>query len=86
MRSTYQDEKFSKIKTIYGRNNCLLDIPHKPKREAVAAFVYLPGMIALLPISIALAFLPRLPAPCVTKEMSLWTNITCVPVELSMEM
>ncbi|GFT43220.1 hypothetical protein NPIL_311541 [Nephila pilipes] len=48
-------------------------------------FVYLSGMIALLPICIALAFLPTLPDPCVTKEMSLWTNTTCVSMELSAE-
>ena len=41
-----------------------------------------PGMIALLPIYIALAFLPRLPSPCATKETSLWTSITWVPVEI----
>ncbi|GFT23411.1 hypothetical protein NPIL_638761 [Nephila pilipes] len=38
MRSTYQDELLSKIKTKYERNNCFLDIPDKPGRETVAAF------------------------------------------------
>ncbi|GFS70208.1 uncharacterized protein NPIL_216871 [Nephila pilipes] len=38
MQPTYQDELLSKIKIKYGRNNYLLDIPHKPRREAVAAF------------------------------------------------
>ncbi|GFT28187.1 hypothetical protein NPIL_101201 [Nephila pilipes] len=38
MRSMYQDELLSKIKTKYGRNNCLLDISDKPRREAVAVF------------------------------------------------
>ncbi|GFT58193.1 hypothetical protein NPIL_631731 [Nephila pilipes] len=85
MRSTYQDELLSKIKIKYGRKSCLLDIPDKPRRRQRLLFVYLPGMIALLPICIALAFLPKLPAPCVTKEMSLWTNTTCIPVDLSTE-
>ncbi|GFS82436.1 hypothetical protein NPIL_277241 [Nephila pilipes] len=42
-------------------------------------------MIALLPICITLAFLPKLPALCVTKDMRPWINITCVPVDLSTE-
>ncbi|GFT22879.1 hypothetical protein NPIL_566671 [Nephila pilipes] len=42
-------------------------------------------MITLLPICIGLAFLRRLPAPCVTKEICLWTNIPFAPIELSTE-
>ena len=35
--------------------------------------------------SVALAFLPRLPTSCVTKERNLCINIICVPVKLSTE-
>ncbi|GFU26759.1 uncharacterized protein NPIL_331291 [Nephila pilipes] len=38
MWSTCKDELLSKIETKYGRNNSLLDIPDKPRWEAVAAF------------------------------------------------
>ncbi|GFU43573.1 hypothetical protein NPIL_113221 [Nephila pilipes] len=38
MQSMYQDDLLSKTETKYGRNNCLLDIPDKPRREAVTAF------------------------------------------------
>ena len=50
--------------------------------KAVAAFIFLSDMIGLLPICIVLAFLLRLPAPSMTKEMKLWSRITCVSVEL----
>lgn len=48
-------------------------------------FVYLPDMIALMPICIALAFLLTLPVPYMTKETSLWTDTTCKCVEPFME-
>ncbi|GFT32268.1 hypothetical protein NPIL_632581 [Nephila pilipes] len=38
MLSTYRDGLLSKIETKYGRNNCLLDIPYKPRWKAEAAF------------------------------------------------
>ncbi|GFS89524.1 hypothetical protein NPIL_489571 [Nephila pilipes] len=96
MRSTYQDELLSKIKTKYGRNNYLLDIPDNCRQEAVAAFrlftghdlftVYLPFRLFCGPfVSHWHSYRGGLPPPCVTKEMSLWTNITCVTVELSTE-
>ncbi|GFU27980.1 hypothetical protein NPIL_188221 [Nephila pilipes] len=46
----------SKVKTKYGRNNSLLDIPDKNlDGRRWLLFVYLPDMIPLLPICIALA-------------------------------
>ncbi|GFT43921.1 hypothetical protein NPIL_34931 [Nephila pilipes] len=79
-RSTYQDELLSKIKSKYGRNNCLLDILDKPRREALAAFPLFIGHVCL---TTHLYRIGILPAPCVTKEMSLWANTTCVLVEFS---
>lgn len=68
MQSMHQDEFLYKIESKYGRNNYVLDITDKPSREAIAAFVYLPGTIALLSIYITLAFLPRLHAPVSQKN------------------
>ncbi|GFT61651.1 hypothetical protein NPIL_304621 [Nephila pilipes] len=74
MLSTYQNELLFKIETKYGRNN---SFNNNLDGRQWMLFVYLPGMIALLPICITLIFLPRLPALCVTKEMSPYHLLTC---------
>ncbi|GFS80129.1 hypothetical protein NPIL_681151 [Nephila pilipes] len=83
MHSTYQDELLSKIETKYGRNNCLLNIPYKPRRETVAAFRLFTEYDCLAAHLYRIGILTEAAYPCMTKEMSLWTDTTCVPVELS---
>ncbi|GFU40074.1 hypothetical protein NPIL_219231 [Nephila pilipes] len=85
MRSTYQDELLSKIKTKYGRNNCLLNISHKFRRDTVAAFHLFMGHDCLDTHLYRIDILTEAAYLCVTKEMSLSTNTTCIPMKLFSE-
>ncbi|GFU31116.1 hypothetical protein NPIL_259731 [Nephila pilipes] len=84
MRSTYQDELLSKKETKYGRNNCLLDIPDKLKTGSSGCFLSITEHFCLAAHLYCIGIFSAA-CPCVTKEMSLWTNTTCGPVELSTE-
>ncbi|GFT52727.1 hypothetical protein NPIL_155651, partial [Nephila pilipes] len=85
IQSPYQDELLSKIDTKYGRNNCHLDIPDKPKREAVVTFRLFTGHDCLAAHLYRISILTEAACPLVTKEMSLWTNTVCVIVVFSTE-
>ncbi|GFS68514.1 hypothetical protein NPIL_90111, partial [Nephila pilipes] len=63
MRSTYEDDHLFKIETKYGRNNCLLDKPDKPRREAVAALRLFTGRDSLAAYLYCIGILTEVACP-----------------------
>ncbi|GFT94339.1 RNase H domain-containing protein [Nephila pilipes] len=66
MRST--EELLSKIKTKYGRNHCLLDIPDKPRRKSVATFRLFTGHDCLAAHLYRIGFLTKAACPLSDKR------------------
>ena len=76
----------SKIETKYGRTSCLLDVPDKIRWEVMTVLCPFNGHDCPADHLYHIGILTKAACPlCNKRNEPIWTNITCVSVELSIE-